>query len=373
LPESKCYIRCYTTGLVAPMGSISARRRANGSTGYTAQIRLKHEGRIVHSEAETFSTRALAKEWLTRREAALEGQRARGEPVGRRMTMGELVAWYQGRERLDQPWGRSKRADLARLKAGSLSDIKVDALGRREFIAYVEARRAAGAGPATAGNDVIWLRSVFKAAGAVLGIPVPLAALDEAGEYLRSARIVAKSRSRDRRLTADEERRILEHLARRDGRGEILLVDVVQFALLTCRRQEEITRLQWADLNKEKGTALLRDAKHPRQKLGNHRVFKVPVAAWAIIDRQPRLTLPDGTLDPRIFPFNPKSIGAAFARATKLLGIEDLTFHDLRHEATSRLFERGYSIQEVAQFSLHESWTTLKRYTHLKPEDVPER
>jgi site-specific recombinase XerD len=48
-------------------------------------------------------------------------------------------------------------------------------------------------------------------------------------------------------------------------------------------------------------------------------------------------------------------------------------FHDLRHEATSRLFEKGYSIQEVAQFTLHESWATLKRYTHLRPENVPER
>ena len=355
------------------MGTITPRRRADGSTGYTAQIRLKHQGKVVHSEVETFSSRALAKEWLSRRENALQAQKARGEPVGRRMTLGELVGWYEGRERPDQPWGRSKRADLARLKAGTLKDRKVEDLARPDFIAYVEARRAAGAGPATAGNDIIWLRSVFKAAAAVLGTPVPVAALDEAAEYLRSARVVAKSRSRDRRLAADEEKRILEHLAKRDRRGEIPMVDVVQFALLTCRRQEEITRLQWADLAKEKSIALLRDAKHPRRKLGNHRTFRVPADAWAIIDRQPKLILEDCSEDPRIFPFNPKSIGAAFTRCVQFLGIDDLHFHDLRHEATSRLFERGYSIQEVAQFSLHESWTTLKRYTHLRPEDVPDR
>jgi site-specific recombinase XerD len=45
----------------------------------------------------------------------------------------------------------------------------------------------------------------------------------------------------------------------------------------------------------------------------------------------------------------------------------------LRHEATSRLFEKGYSIQEVAQFTLHESWATLRRYTHLHPENIIER
>ena len=67
-----------------------------------------------------------------------------------------------------------------------------------------------------------------------------------------------------------------------------------------------------------------------------------------------------------------RSVGAAFTRAVHVLGLKDLHFHDLRHEATSRIFERGYSIQEVAQFTLHESWATLKRYTHLRPEDVPD-
>ena len=50
------------------------------------------------------------------------------------------------------------------------------------------------------------------------------------------------------------------------------------------------------------------------------------------------------------------------------LGIKDLRFHDLRHEATSRLFERGYQIHEVAQFTLHDSWNELKRYANLRPE-----
>jgi site-specific recombinase XerD len=48
-----------------------------------------------------------------------------------------------------------------------------------------------------------------------------------------------------------------------------------------------------------------------------------------------------------------------------VIGIIDLTFHDLRHEAASRLFERGYTIPQVAQFTLHESWESLQRYTHL--------
>lgn len=106
--------------------------------------------------------------------------------------------------------------------------------------------------------------------------------------------------------------------------------------------------------------------KHPKKKKGNHKHFRVLSEAWVIIEAQPKT-------DAQIFPYNPKSIGSMFTQAVKFLGIEDLHFHDLRHEATSRLFEKGYSITEVAQFTLHESWATLKRYTHLKPQDVKER
>jgi integrase len=71
-----------------------------------------------------------------------------------------------------------------------------------------------------------------------------------------------------------------------------------------------------------------------------------------------------------IFPYNPKTIGANFDRACKLLGIVDLHFHDLRHEATSRFFERNLSIVAVQQVTLHESWKTLQRYVNLNPGDV---
>ena len=160
---------------------------------------------------------------------------------------------------------------------------------------------------------------------------------------------------------------MLEHL---DGRRGMPAGDLMRFALLTARRQEEITRLRWRDLEPDRGIAWLDDVKHPTRKKGNRRAFRMLSEAWAIIDRQPR---PAELGDECVFPFEPKALVAAVPRAVHLLGIPDLHFHDLRHEATSRLFERGYSIQEVAQFTLHESWATLKRYTHLRPEDVPER
>ena len=54
-------------------------------------------------------------------------------------------------------------------------------------------------------------------------------------------------------------------------------------------------------------------------------------------------------------------------------GIQNLHFHDLRHEAISRFFELGLSVPEVALISGHKDMRMLFRYTHLKAENVAEK
>ncbi len=71
-----------------------------------------------------------------------------------------------------------------------------------------------------------------------------------------------------------------------------------------------------------------------------------------------------------MFPQKPRSIGTAFRRACIDLGIEDLHFHDLRHEGTSRLFEAGLKIQQVALVPGHKDWKKLKRFTHLNADSI---
>jgi integrase len=179
----------------------------------------------------------------------------------------------------------------------------------------------------------------------------------------RELRLVGKPRKRTRRPTAEELKRLREHFKSRDRRATIPMEAIMDFAIASARRESEICRLEWRDNDKTTRTGMVRDAKHPTGKDGNHCRFKYTPEAWALVTAQPQTS-------EYIFPYDPKSIGTAFTRACKLLGIQDLRFHDLRHEATSRLFERGYQIHEVAQFTLHDSWNELKRYTNLKPENL---
>ncbi len=88
--------------------------------------------------------------------------------------------------------------------------------------------------------------------------------------------------------------------------------------------------------------------------------------AWSILREQK----PFAGRSIRVFPYNSKSVSAAFTRACQHLKIKDLRFHDLRHEATTRLFEAGFSIEQVALVTGHKDWKMLKRYTNLRPEHL---
>jgi len=207
---------------------------------------------------------------------------------------------------------------------------------------------------------------VLRAAKSVRELPIRPEIVAEARNACAELRLIGKARKRARRPTPAELEQLRNHFARRDKRSQIPMLTVMEFALASARRESEICRLEWQDNDERTRTGIVRDAKHPTAKEGNHRRFKYTLEAWALAEAQPRS-------GPYIFPYQPRSVGAAFTRACHVLGIKDLRFHDLRHEATSRLFERGYQIHEVAQFTLHDSWNELKRYTNLKPENVRER
>lgn len=348
------------------MATIRARRRKDGSTGYTATVRLKRHGRIVHQESQTFSRRTAAVDWSKRREVELEDPAALQQVQAGDTSLGELIRWYVRDFGGEGQWERSKDAVLKRLQNYPIADLDALQLTRQHLIDFVRQRRAGGVQPATAGSDLTYIGVVLRAAASVRGLPVRPEVVLEARTACRELRLIGASRRRDRRPTDDELARLDDYLSRRDGRARIPMREIMWFAIHSARREAEICRIEWVDYDGK--TCLLRDAKHPRAKKGNHRRFALTPEARAIIDRQPKPEHPQP--GDRIFPFDAKSVSSNWTRTCKVLGIPDLRFHDLRHEATSRLFERGYQIHEVTQFTLHESWDELKRYTNLRPEGV---
>ncbi|MHB1580757.1 MAG: site-specific integrase [Acidithiobacillus sp.] len=124
-----------------------------------------------------------------------------------------------------------------------------------------------------------------------------------------------------------------------------------------------LASIQGKDIAKYRD-AMLSDEYSPitikrRLSLLSH-MFTVATKEWGI----------SGLVNPGI---RADSITQAFDRARKRAGIEDLRFHDLRHEATSRLFEKGFNPMEVSAITGHKTLQMLKRYTHLRAEDLAKR
>ena len=347
------------------MATYSKLKRKKG-TVHRAQIRLRINGEL-HTEAKTFSTKPMAKKWAERREAELQDPEATKKAKHGRILLKTLIQDYL--TETSHAFGRTKRKTLEAIANYAIGELSIQELTTEALLDHVRWRRETVA-PPTAGNDLIWIRGTLEHAKYAWGMDVDVSVVDDASTAARRGRLTGNSKERDRRPTTDEIERLRTWFNRLHvGPGkpsEIPMANIMDFAIASARRQGEITRLLWSDLDAKKGTCLLRDAKSPMGSKGNHRTFALTKQALAIIKRQPR------TSD-FIFPYEAKTIGTYFTKATSILGIDDLRFHDLRHEATSRLFEAGYQIHEVQQFTLHDQWATLQRYTQLKPENVANR
>ncbi len=340
------------------MATITQYKKKSGKLSYRALIRIAKNGVIAHMESETFDTKTLAKAWATKREAALAAQKVFA-PKEKPIKISKVIQDYISQ--FGHGYGRSKNYDLARLLRYPLAELNISELTPQILIAHCIERNKA-AKPQTVKNDVIWLKTAIRTMRSVNGFAFDLAVFDDAYETLRREKLIGKSVERERRPTQKELWALSRYFYQR-RRSSIPMLLLMWFAIYSARRLSEITRLEWDDNDDKKATGLVRDAKHPRLKAGNHKRFKYPRSAWKIVKRQP-------VCSKFIFPYNPQTISANFDRACKLLGIVNLHFHDLRHEATSRLFERKLSIVEVQQVTLHESWKTLQRYVNLNPGDV---
>jgi integrase len=344
------------------MGTITKRKRRDGTFGYTVQIRCKQGGIVVHTEAQTFDRRQAADQWNAKRTAELRDPTELGKAMGQHQDppFRDAIDKYLKDTRKDV--GKTKAQVLRTVKADDIGALSCSQVNSPAILAFLN--RLTGQ-PQTKQNYLSHIGSVIRVAKPAWGYPLAVEELDAARVVAEHLGIVSRSKQRDRRPTLEELGQLLEHFgATRSNRVDAIpMQQIVVYALFSTRRQEEITRQVFEDLDEARSEIWVRDMKHPGEKIGNDvRTLLVP-EALAIIQAR-RGDDPERT--GRIFPHNASSISAAFTDACKLLGIDDLVFHDLRHEGISRLFEMGWTIPQVAMVSGHRSWTSLKRYTHMR-------
>lgn len=211
--------------------------------------------------------------------------------------------------------------------------------------------------PATLGREWATLGHVLAHAEREWSIPL------QSGNPFRQARKPQIINSRERRVTDAE----LDAIC--DASESAPLVALVRLAVETGARRSELLSLRWADIDLGKRLARLA---HGATKNGFGRTLPLSSRAIAVLETIPRR--PDG----KVFGLRADSVTQAFARAVErahekakdrgagfLVGLH---FHDLRHEALSRLAEQGWSATEIAAVSGHRTLALVQRYVHHRPE-----
>jgi integrase len=340
------------------MGTVIPRKRSDGSTGYQAQLLIKRGGKIVHREGRTFDRKQAAAAWLEKREKELAKPGALERLRAPDPTLAAVIDRYT--DESIKKIGRTKAQVLRAVKTYDIASKTCSEITSTDVIAFAN-QLIIKVTPQTVANYLSHLAAVFAVARPAWGYPLDQTAMKDAFVVAKRLGIASKSRERDRRPTLDELDKVMEHFGERLKRrpSSIPMEKVMGFAIFSTRRLEEITRILWKDLDVEGSRVLVRDMKNPGEKIGNDVWCELPAEAMQIV-----LSMPKRRAE--IFPYCGDTIGTNFTRACQLLEIIDLHFHDLRHDGVSRLFEIGRNIPQVAAVSGHRSWSSLKRYTHLR-------
>ena len=327
------------------MASLRARPGPNGRRVW--QVRIKKRG--YPELAKTFSLKTEAAAWAKQIESEMDRGIFMSRAEAESTSLAELLDRYQ-REITTQKRGAAmERTHLRIIGQDPVAHGFISGITGKELTAYKN-RRLKAVSASTLNRELNILSHVFTVAAQEWHIHLP---------WGNPVRLVSRPRvddKRERRLVSDEQARLLT-AARSYGNGEIACV--ITWAIETAMRRGEIAAMRWEHLDRKARVFLI-----PETKTGTPRRVPLSVAALGVLDGLPR------RLDGRVFSVHSASISRAFAETCKAAGIEGLTFHDLRHEATSRLFEKGLNPMQVAAITGHKTLQMLKRYTHLRAEDL---
>ncbi len=330
------------------MASFIPRKGPSGRRVWQAHIRR----RGYPAQVRTFDTKAEAEAWA----ATIESEIARGVFLSRSeaeaTTLGEALGRY-AREVTPTKKPSTVAREKNRIKiltAFPIARRSLASIKGSDIATLIRERQAEGLGSNAVRLDLALLSHVFTVAGSAWGME----SLGNPVKRVRGQR-PKLPQGRDRRLQGDEYARLLA--AAHTYGGEI--GPLITWAIETAMRRGEIAAMRWEHLDRRARVLLV-----PETKNGTPRRVPLSTIALGVLDGLPR------RLDGRVWGMRPDSISQAFERVCKAAGITGLTFHDLRHEATSRLFEKGLNPMQVAAITGHKTLQMLKRYTHLRAEDL---
>ncbi|WP_425043816.1 integrase [Primorskyibacter sp. S87] len=328
------------------------------------QATVRRDGR---SRSQTFTLRKDAVKWAR----AAELQAERGDVVDERQlriyTFGSVLCRYKDEVAKGKLAGGNEALMIASiLRDRKLAETRLNRLTASK-VAFWRDQCLQNMQPATVCRYLGIMQHALDIA--VTDWQMPLA-----HNVIKDVRRPRVNNRRERRLRGNEQAVLIEAC---EQYSNPQMAPLVRLALATAMRRGELLAMHWRDVD------LLRCVVHlPTSKNGHARTVPLSVEAIDVlkqlqseVDTGIEAARDEGKLGgcaaaANIFSMKPNAVLLAWRRICKRAGIDDLNFHDLRHECISRLFERGLSLPQVAMVSGHRDVRMLMRYTHLQVDDI---
>lgn len=301
------------------------------------------------TRTKVFPKKAMADRW----ERITEEEILNGTliPKASKILISDLISWYIREYTHRKRAAKSERSHL-QIVSDKLGGLLAATLTPEEIINYVDKRLE------TVSSDSV--RKELSKLSVVLSTAITLGKIELqanpvhiAKDILKVTKTLSKGVRRDRRITS-KEIEIFE---------QSRIGPIVMFAIETAMRRGEIANIKKEHISWEDKTLYIPETK-------TDRVRTIPLSPRALLVLKNLDVKEKSNSYDNIWGMRPGYISDAFAEIRDANGIKDLRFHDLRHEGTTRLFERGFPIEKVAMITGHEDWSSLKRYTHLSAKDV---
>lgn len=346
------------------MGTICERPH-KGTIAYQARVRIKG----FPSRSRTFRTRSEAEAWAATQEARIRQRMAAAQAADderhlaencapKYRLFGDLMRRYLAEV---TPLKRAAADEALRMRGllkHSLADCTLQGLTSARIAQWRDERLAKVSG-STVCRDMNLLCHVVEIARREWGLEFEL-------NPFRQVRRPPQGQARERRLSRAEEARLLRACATTKNP---YVRPIITLALETAMRRSEIVGLEWERVRLDIPSVQLTQTKNGKPR-------GVPLSSRAVAALSAlRPAVPNDTeLTGNVFPgLTPNALKLAFRRAVERAGIADFHFHDLRHEATSRLFEKNLPTMDVASITGHEDVRMLRRYTHLSVRELAKK
>lgn len=320
---------------------------------------------------QTFTTALKASKWL----AAVETDVARGQFVdqteAQRRTLAQVIEQYR-----DDILGEDSEKRGAAKECGHLKIIledpvclvRMSRLTSADIAEFRDRMKQVEYAPATIVRRLNLIQTVIEHARREWRINLPNNPAQmvkrPSGADKKRDRVFKSEASTQSPAPKTEEDVLLE---RCDADTNPWLGAIVRFAILTAMRQGEIVGLKWSDIDLGKRTAVVRGALGTVTKNGE--VREVPLLPAAISLLKTLKSDKDGY----VFPIDQNVLKMRYRRAVAGAGIKDLTFHDLRHIATSRLAKIYTNPLDLKRVTGHKDLKSLDRYYHTTAEELAKR